>query len=194
MRRKPPDHHRAATEVPRNSGHPLDVCPGHPVPQTAIADPEILSDLRHRLLPQPSKLDGTLTELRWMWARHQDSFPRWCHHLSAGVRQTGGCLTVGRLTTAPVDPLVRCYLGGRLLPAGGADAEDRQLGLGCRVVGRLPPLDVAGADVGRDCDPCGGVTAERRGRSLTTPSSTRSDLPCPVLNSQSLTTPSRSVT
>ncbi len=48
----------------------VDVGLAHPVPQAALADPEVLGDLSNGLLPQPSELDRATPELRRVWGWH----------------------------------------------------------------------------------------------------------------------------
>lgn len=45
----------------------LDVGLTHPVRQAALADAEVLGDIRDRLLPQPGKLNRAAPELRRVW-------------------------------------------------------------------------------------------------------------------------------
>jgi hypothetical protein len=53
----------------------VDVALAHPATKTGIGNPEILGDLSGWLLTQPSKLDRTLTELRWVGSGHRNILP-----------------------------------------------------------------------------------------------------------------------
>jgi len=94
----------------------IDVGLGHPVPQTRLRDPEILRDLADRLLPDLCELNRSLTELRRMRCRHQDSFrdSRWPPH--GRCPSTGGHSSV-HSTEPPPDP------GARWRPRTSATAR-----------------------------------------------------------------------
>ncbi|MDP9092554.1 MAG: hypothetical protein M3N95_06310 [Actinomycetota bacterium] len=53
----------------------VDVVNGPPAAQTRLADPEILGDLRHRLLTSTNKVHGTTPELRRLRCRHSGLLP-----------------------------------------------------------------------------------------------------------------------
>jgi len=55
--------------------------------------------------------------------------------------------TLGRLTTATVDPLAQCYWASACCQRAALTWGERQLGLGSRAAGRLAPLHAVSADV-----------------------------------------------
>src|SRR5258706_15404465 len=69
----------------------FDVGLADPTPQTRIRDPEIIRDLAGWFLPQPSKLDRALTELRRVGSGHRKHPSRDDHdRLRFDVRIAGG--------------------------------------------------------------------------------------------------------
>src|SRR5690606_7886675 len=62
---------------------------GHPVPQTRLADTEILRQHGNRFVALTGQLNRPTAELGWVWCRHQDILPDGRGHLTSGVRATG---------------------------------------------------------------------------------------------------------
>src|SRR5262249_3137907 len=67
----------------------IDISPTHPVPQTRLADPQILSHLSHPFITLPSQLDSTMTEPSRMWRSTETSSLLTSSHLRSNDRATG---------------------------------------------------------------------------------------------------------
>ena len=78
---------------------------GHPVPKTRLGDPEILRYHGDRLLPQPSQLDSSSTELRGTRSRHWGLLPEMVLPPSAQVSAPAGDAQRALRARFPIGPL-----------------------------------------------------------------------------------------
>ncbi len=113
----------------------LDVGPGHPVSQAALADAEVGGELSDGLVALPGELDGTPAELRRVRTGHADSFPRWLPP-QCGCPKNRGMLILGLEALGRHDGVV-AVLGVSHLGQGPSGAGLSRGGKGREGAGHL---------------------------------------------------------